>query len=439
MKKQILSLTSVLFTLSLLSLDAWGQEGPPFQEQLIYSLNLFNGREYTNSFMPLTEGSLYVLADEYNVLTPRITQVFYSNSNNRYDLQLRNLDVSAEGALELLKGNKVVQTIEKTPYAFYYAQAYYSGTSEIFLGERAEGVAKQYQEAVDKYYEQLRKFYDQQAQYQKDLDEYYRKLRRAGAAGAQITPPVEPKPPQPPSYYVTPVAEAFVLKLSSGEYRIRLRLKDGTIAEDSEKRVVAFKARRRGRVGFEVIPEESWTSRKTTSDPGDIFYLLGQVVFYFRPFIQDEYNDLYYAKLEDPQNSGSIEKWRWANISQVKSGLIQLWKGKEIAGRVGEKPYYVEQTPGPELGYKIVDFDPAAEEFAGRSPTFVGYRIDIDPSGGRYALNLLDSEENKVVPGSFREARSVRFSSARERILYSISLLPLIIGIPVIIWRRMVR
>ena len=437
MKKTILYIISILFIFSL-GFPSWGQEEIGFEEQLVYSLNIFNGQTYTQSFIPRSEDTLYILAGELNVLIPRLTQVVYSNSNAHYDIQPRNLDVVAEGNLELLQGNKIVQTIEKAPFAFYSAQSYYAGISEIYLGERAVNIFGQYQEDINRFYTLQREFSEQQSQYQRDLDEYYRKLR-ARKEGEKVIPPVEPLPPQSPSYFVTPLDLAFVLRLSPGEYRIRVRLEDGTIAEDSEKRLVVFEPRRQGKVGFEVIPEERWTRKENTSDSNDILYLLGRVVFYFRPFIQNEYNDLYYAKLQDPQNSGSIETWRWVNIDQVKSGLVQVLKRRDVIDRVQEMPYYVEQTPGPELGYNIINFEATAPQFAGRSPTFIGYRVDFDPSGGRYGINLLNPEDDTMIPGSFREARSVSFGPTREKVLYGISLLPLIIGIPMFIWRRIIK
>ena len=439
MRKTILYLAIGFLGLQLIP-PSWGQEEAVFEEQLIYSLNLFDGKSYTSTFIPRSEDTLYILADEYNVLVPRMTQVLFSNSEIRYQIQPRNLDVIAEGTLELLKGNKVIQELEKKPFARYSSQSYYAGISEIYLDERAVNISTQFQVEMERYTGQQREFNAQQAQYRQDLDEYYRKLRSSSQEeGAKLKPPVEPLQPQPPSFYVTPLDFAFILRLDLGEYRIRLRLQDGTIAEDSEKRLVVFETRRQGKVGFEAVPEDRWTRKENSSDPNDVFYLLGRVVFYFRPFVQNEYNDLYYAKLQDPQNPGSIDLWRWVNIDQVRDGLIQVFRGNEITDQVKEKPYYVQQTPGPELGYNIINFDSTDPQFVGRSPTFIGHRVDFDPSTSRYDLNLIDSEENTIIPGSLREARLVSLSPTRERVLYIISFLPLLIGIPVFIWRRIIK
>jgi len=202
--------------------------------------------------------------------------------------------------------------------------------------------------------------------------------------------------------------------------------------EESEKKLVVFTHRRSEKVGYEIIPEKRWTRPETSSDPAEIIYLVGQNILYLRSFIQNEYNHLSYSKLLNPQNEGHRELWQWVNIRQIEKGTLQLIKDGQVIASIQEKPYFVQQVPGPELGYTIVDYE--KEKFPNRSPTLVGYKMEFEPGRGGYKILLLDPSGNGV-PGSLRELRDVNIEKTRELYLTAV-ILPLVVGIPIFIWRR---
>ncbi|MGQ9631428.1 MAG: hypothetical protein ACUVXI_14120 [bacterium] len=417
-----------------------GEEKPTarfevFEEQFSYGLSNFNGRGFSSSFSLRTEDTLYIMANQYNVFSPKITLIYYWPITRKYLAAWNTLNVDMDGDLEILQDGKVIQTLKKRNYVFNYSQGYYAEEAEVVLDEAADAKHKEYKDAVDAYYNALQKYYEAQTQYQKDLDVFFKKIRERDEK--KLTPeeypievPKEPEPPKPPTFYVTEPRKAYVVNLNDGVYQIRVRAPDGTILEGSEKNLVAFSKRRGGGVGFEIIPEERWTRRETSSDPSEIIYLDGRNILYLRPFFQDEFNDLYYAKLEDPQNEGRIEKWRWVNIKQMENGTLQLMRGNEVVQEIKEKPYYVKQKPGAELGYTIIDFDP--NDPAQGSPSFVGYKLDLDLSGDDYWIRFLDKDGN-IIKGS--ERRILPVKKGNTNVLYTLSLIPLIAYLGVFAWR----
>jgi len=164
-------------------------------------------------------------------------------------------------------------------------------------------------------------------------------------------------------------------------------------------------------------------------------YVEGKPALYFRPFQQNEYVDLYYAKLLDPQNPGSAERYRWVNIEQKGALTLQLLQGGKVVKTIHEMPYMVAQIPGAALGYNVVDYNPEDPNMRGRSPSLIAYKLTLDMSGGGYTLRLVDPKTKEVLPGSERELRPVKIRESKSVYLLP-SLIPLIAGLGVFIWRR---
>jgi hypothetical protein len=171
---------------------------------------------------------------------------------------------------------------------------------------------------------------------------------------------------------------------------------------------------------------------ETSSESDEVIYLVGKNTLYLRPYIQTEYNHLHYAKVLDPQNDGYPELWRWINIKQIEKGRLKFYIGGRLISSIGEKPYQVQQIPGPELGYKIIDYD--KEKFPDRAPSLVGYKLDLHLEGEGYRLQLVDSA-GTIIHGSERVLREVEARDTWKLFLVSI-VLPLVAYIPIFIWRR---
>jgi uncharacterized protein YegP (UPF0339 family) len=413
-------------------------QAPLKEEQMVYRLRLFSGSGYQHSFCPQSEDTIYVIADSDNVFQPMMTLVYYWPITRRYEAAFKTLNEPVDGVVELLHGEKVIARLQPRTYTVALAKGWYAGTSEIILDENATRRYEQYQQALTNYTAQLKIYRTQKEAYRSQMEDFFAKTRRTLKPGSKskfepaIPVPQEPAFPAAPEFFVQQPRHAFIIHLTAGKYRIRLRASDGSIIEGSEKWVVSFTHRRSGQVGYEVISAKRWTMPETSGDPGDVFYLEGRQTLYFRPYLQNEYNHLYYSKLLDPQNDGFADMWRWVNIKQIEKGRLQLIKDGRPVASIEEKPYHVQQIPGAELGYTIIEYEPAA--FGNRGPSLVGYKTEFEPGKGGYQIRLVD-EAGMVVDGSIRELRAVEVANTWRLHLAAV-ILPLIVWAPVFIWRR---
>ena len=356
-------------------------QAPVMEEQMVYRLRLFNGRGYQSSFCPQSEDTIYVIADSDNVFQPRMTLVYYWPMTRRYKAGFKTLNETVDGVLELLQGEKVIERLHPRTHTFSLAKGWYAENSEIILDKNAIRLYEQYQLALKNYTERLKIYRAQKEVYRRQMEEVFAGTRRPqkpeknSRRDLPIRMPKQPVFPEAPEFFVQQPEQAFIIDLPAGKYRMRLRASDGTIMEGSEKWLVSFTHRRSGQVGYEVISAKRWTMPETSGDPGDVIYLEGKKTLYFRPYIQTEYNHLYYSKLLDPQNDGFADMWRWVNIKQIEKGSLQLVKDGRPVASIEEKPYHVQQIAGPELGYMIINYE--QEKFPDRAPSLVGYKAEL--------------------------------------------------------------
>jgi hypothetical protein len=403
-------------------------------------LNAFNGKGYGGGFTPYTEDTIYLIADKDNTISAHITLVYFWPITGKYVAGFQALNEDVNGTLEILEGGKVIKALEKEDNTLYYPGGYWGESATFYQGEEAHAYFEKFTQAIEEYYEQISQFYTAQVEYQKNIDEFLNEIKERRDKGEEFTVeeieeeiPREPKQPTPPIFYVTPPKKDYIINLPLGRYKIRIRAEDGTIVQDSEKELLTFTSRRTGGTGYEIIPGNRWTRREASDDPSWLIYAAGKNTLYFSPFIQDEYNELYYNKLLDPQNPGREEKWRWVHIQAIKDVTLLFSKGKETLQRIVRVPYYVKQIPGPELGYEIVEFNP--EEMLDRQATFEGYKLDLEPTleKASYEINL-EKKEGGFFQGSRREVRLVKKENAQS--LYILSIFPLLVGAVVFVTRR---
>lgn len=440
MKKLIISLTLAIGLSFYFSCPSWAQT-PTMKEQLVYGLNVFNARGYGGGFTPQSEDAIYLIADRDNAISAHITLVYFWPITARYMAAWQTLNEKVEGTLEVLKEGKVIKSLEERENCLYYPEGYWQESSILYLDEEAKKKFEEYKKAVEEFYKAVSDYYNKMAEYKKKMDEFLEETKKLREAGEKLSPeevermiPREPKQPEPPEFYVTEPRRDYIVNLPIGTYRIRMKAKDGTIIQDSEKNLVVFTSRRTGGVGYEVIPGNRWTQREACNDPARIIYAAGKNTLYFRAFHQDEYNELYYNKLEDPQNLGREERWRWVHIKPVKDVLLALLKDGRMIERIGNLPYYVKQIPGPELGYDIVEYK--EEEMLDKRPTFEGYKLDISAelSRGECQIKLEKKDkQGEFIKGSSREIRLVRKENSKY--LYPFSFFPLLVGIGIFVGR----
>jgi len=429
----VLACVSLALTLTLPRSAA--AEPPPWERQLVYAVEAFDGLGYASTFAPASEDTIYLLADEDNALSPRFTMVYYWPLSRRYraDWKALNEPVEAE-SLEILSDQRVIQTLSPTSFSLVFPKGYSSRVSELCWGAEAE---ERYADFLKRREEHRR----QMLEYRNAMREYHRAFAEYISAMLDekvVEKPPAPTPPEEPPPFllvVTPPTRGFIVNLPEGSYSIRLRGTEGQVIPDSEKRLVVFSHRRKG-VGYNIIPESRWTKPERSDDPQDTIYVggKGNAALYLQPFLEAEFNEARYLGLLDPQDhSGSEDRWLWVHLEPYSSVVMAVFDsagGQEIA-RVEERPYYVVQLPERSLGYRVVEHQP--EEVGDERPTFRAFKLSLTGQEERLLIRLLDAR-GRAVEGSQREIR--RLPDAFSPLLGLWLCAPLLAGLASFLWRR---
>lgn len=408
---------------------------PPAERQLVYALEAFEGVGYASSFAPLSEDTIYLLAGQDNALSPRYTMVYYWPLSRSYraDWNVLNEPVEAD-SLEILRGRSLIQTTSLTVFSIAFPEGYGSRKSELYWGDGAEERYLRFQEQRKEYYAQMREYRNAMQEYERAYDEYTDAMLDEKIA-EKPPAPIRPEEPSPFLLVVTPPTQGFRVNLPSGEYRIRLKGPEGETIPGSEKRLVVFSHRRQG-IGYNILPESRWTKPERSDDPQETIYVDGKsnAALYLQPFLEAEFNEAYYRGLLDPQDhSGGEDRWVWAHLEaygQATMSLFDPGRGGEFS-RLEEKPFSVIQSPGPRLGYAVVEHQP--ETMGGQRPTFTGFELKLTDREGGLTLWLLDSS-GAIVEGSEREVRWL--PQHRPAIQYLWLCGPLLAGLSAYLFRR---
>lgn len=377
-----------------------------FREELVYSLKAYNGKGYEGTSTPQAEATIYLIANKNSTISARITLVYLWSETGRYVITFKALDEEVQGTLEILKNGRVVRSLGKRDNTLYYPQGYWGETSVLCLEKDAHASYEKFNKAMDEYYEKVREYYAAKAEYEKKMDELSEEVeekRGVGEGGPlDIKMPEEPQSLEGLGLYVDEPDKDYIVNLSAGNYQIRIRADDGTIVQDSEKNLVVFTSRRAGEIGYEIIRDNRWTLREA-SQPDRAIHGKEAKILYLQPYYQNEYNELYYNKLKDPQSSGNIAQWRWFNIASMKNVVLFLLKeGNEIE-RIERKSFYVKLIRG-ELKYNIIEFEWQNKLSEGTRPTFEGYKLNLSSKdSGTYEIILLDENSGKLIEQSKKE------------------------------------
>lgn len=410
------------------------------KEQFVYKMGLFDGKKIAETFLPQSEDAIYILAGENNVLSPRITLVKWWPLSGQFVAEFQELNEEVPGTLEIFSEGKKIAGGEKQEYVIFYPNTISGDLSEMYVGREAYTILKEYKDPLMAYYERYDEYNRKMVAFQNAFMAYAEKLEKQKGGGIELDPeeiraamPKMPKPPDKPDFDITGLKRDFVVNLPEGYYTVRLRGKNGTIVEGSQKELIAFSRRRAGGIGYEIIPQNRWTKRENSNDPLQTIYAVGENTLYLRGFYEDEYNELYYRKLRNPQSQGSMKRWIWAHIRPIKRALLAFKSQSDGIAKIPELPYLVKQTPGPKLGYKIL---PYTDNEKGKNvkPSFEAHMINIRPASSSSVSSLwLQNEKGGMLDGSKRRILQVRKEGADY--LYMISLFPLILG-AIIIFRR---
>ncbi len=432
-------LAAVLLSAAVLS----SAQAPVRREQLIYSILAFNGKGYAPTFARAGADSLYLVAGVDNFLTVRNAFVYYWPITQEWKTDTSVLNVPFTGTLQLTGGRlREPSILAPVRYTYYNTRGEYELNWQVATGAEADRAWQKYQRLMEDYYASVQRYSQARAAYDAMLNELTLRITRMRDQGRDVSRLVEvlqnlssPREPEFPRDYLQPpqpVEEAFVLNLPAGEYAIRFFAEDGSLMEGSERKVVSFSRRRAEGIGLEVIPGDKWTRPVESTTPSSVLYVDGSADLYLRPFFEQEYNDLYYEKMQRNDAQGNANVMKWVRIQQVPQAGIRLAGAGGQERVVREEPFFVEQIKGASLGYRIVPFDPQGAH-KDREPSLQAFHVPI--TGEQPVLRLTTLDKNgAALPGGERQVRVV--GAARPGIVaLLLALLPLAVMAAVLLTR----
>ena len=388
---------------------------PVREEQFIYSILAFNGKDYAGTFARKEADTLYLVADVDNFITVRNVFVYFWPITQDWKTDTSTLNVPFEGTLELSGREAEPERLGMTPYTYYNIRGEYELNWKVAKEAEAEAAWQRYQGLMDAYWQSISGYYEKRAMYEAMLNQLTVTITKMRDEGKDVTALIDtlkelkaPPEPQYPTEYIVPpvpVQNAFILNLPVGEYRIRFFSEDGQIMEGSERRIVAFEKRRAEAIGLEVIPGDKWTRPVESKTPASVLYIDGSTDLYLRPFLQQEYNDLFYEKMRKNDAKGNPTLMKWVRIQQVPRARVEVTRPSAESQMVLEEPFYVEQVKGAALGYQIVPFDPEGKH-KDREPSLQAFHVPVSKDQRVIRLRVQD-KEGQYLSSSERQIRVI--------------------------------
>lgn len=417
-----------------------GAQAPPRDEQLIYAVIAWNGKDYSSTFVREPSTDLYLMAGTDSFLSVRKVFVYYWPITHNFRLDPDSLNQRLGGTLHIVGGG-VEQDLEEKVFTYYNLRGEYELNWKVAEGPDAETVTRDYQDLVSQFsaaqvaYQNAVTAYTQRAN---DLASRITTLRARGADASvpeaelqRLSPPEAPMPSQ--KYAVPPAAiqRAFIVNLPVGAYRLWVTSPDGAILQGSEKRLQVVAPGFGRTVGYEVIPADKWTRPETSRFPGSVVYANGDADLYLRPFFESAFNDFLYNKLADNDGTGNRNLVQWVRLQQVPGASVVV---TDPAGThaVSEQSFAVEQTAGQALGYTIVPWDQHPHR-SSEKPDLIAFHLPM-PAGEKSFRITARDRSGAELPQSGREVRVIN-GPGPEAILVIVLLLPACCALLVLLLR----
>ncbi|HEY3230186.1 MAG TPA: hypothetical protein VGJ87_13270 [Roseiflexaceae bacterium] len=402
-------------------------QAPQKERAFVYGINAALPTGYSGSFAPPLVPSIYLLADQTSMISPRMTEIYFWPITNEYVADWNTLNQVVSGTLEISRNGRLVASVESTKYTIHYTSHGSRTTAELFLAQAAEDAQA--------------RFKAEQKRFQKESSDYLKAERAWTAAveaarikreaGESVSLPPNPQPPAPINMYSNGLNHGFPIELEAGDYQIQLRSPDGTIVSQSQRSLIIF-APRRIAVGYTVVPETRWTTPEQVNDLSDVILGTAGSTLYLEPHVTREYPARAYELLQNPQTPGAESaEWSWEIGEPTTRGQLEIVAGDQVVDRRPLAPYRAKQVPGSTLGYEIHPFVPG-DQAASTVPDFEAYPVRLEQSAA-YSIRLV-SPQGTIVPGSARQVRvpaPVGFTQ-----LLVLPTVPLILGAWIVTRRR---
>lgn len=402
---------------------------PERQRAFVYGVNAAIARTFTGTFSPPSTSTIYLLADQPSIISPRTTEIYFWPITNEYKASWEILNEPVPGTLEISQGGRVVAEGRSMSYTLHYQKVGSETVATLYTGAEAEAAQERFAAEQKAYQTALSDFYRDQQAWLAAMDDVNRRV----ANGEQVTPPPAPVAPEPISVTSNGLNDGIPVRLAAGSYQIRLRGPDGAVVPDSTRNLVVF-APRRAAIGYMVVPETRWTTPDQIDDPSAVIVGKANSQLYLVPHEAQEYPARPYALLQNPQRQlGEAADWQWVLGSAIQGGQLELVAPSGAAERRPLTPYRVQQTPGATLGYEILPFeaDPARPNAA---PDLVGFPLPVGEAGSSFEIRMV-TEQGQILPGSARQVRSPAAPPLLALVL--LAAIPLAVGAAVVTRRRM--
>ena len=295
----------------------------------VYGTNHYNGATYSSAFIPSSVDTQYLLADHTSIVAARFTQVYYWQVTNEYKADWDSKNIVVDGTLEVLKSNKLVQSIDLSEYIIQYDGNNKINTSRLYLGGEAIAARTNYETLQAKYRDDLHSYYQLLNNYTALYQAAFAELQKGNITEDQL--PQSPTPLADFSLFSTDVLYGFPVTLPVGEYIIRLKLSDQSIQQGSIKKLVVFKDLGDG-IGYSIAGEARWNLPEDTLSDSEVIYGLKGGIYYIQPVYQKLYNERYYKRMNNPQDkTARIDRTIWVPFHSAENVKMDVFehRGKQ--------------------------------------------------------------------------------------------------------------
>jgi hypothetical protein len=325
-----------------------------------------------------------------------------------------------------LKGDAVIETIPMTEYVIQYDALDHINTTRLYTGEEAAAARKNFEDQQMQYREDLYQYYEKLNEYREEFQAALAELQAGNITEDEL--PVAPDPLADLTLFSTDLLWGFPINLPVGHYQIQVRTYEGEIIQDSVKDLTVFEHMNEG-IGYEVFSEERWSDPESSKDVNSVIYTLKNQTFYLEPYHQKQYNQLYYTRMNSPQdNTSRADRMIWISHSRA-DGVILKTQGNSGSLQIKLNDYFVQQIAGSRLGYEIKIFDPETMT----QSSFRAFKIDLSEMPDVFYLQLMD-QDGDLIDGSRREVHILKTKNIKW--IYGIAGVPFALGLYMIYRRK---